>query len=199
MLVTWKSHLCGGGLESSIKEAIDDHADAQGAMNAPARKNKKGNIWDETTAFLQQKQMFWRNCSDGQHLFGSGKEQQKMRKYFGRRSVGSFTSLCSSRMIMSRRNSARVHMERVQCVSPRLVSWPSSDVRGGGGGVSPLVSRHDAPPSPSVERCVYVCACARFIYPRDRGGRVACTTRPSTISTDPQLGGGRRGVVGCAF
>ena len=89
-VMTWKSHLCGGGLESSTKEAIDVHVDAQGAMNAPARKNKKGNIWDEITVFLQQKQMFWRNCSDGQHLFGSGKEQQKMRKYCSKKVGGEF-------------------------------------------------------------------------------------------------------------
>ena len=29
---------------------------------------------------------------------------------------------------------------------------------------------------------MYVCACARFIYPRDRGGRVVHATRPSTTS-----------------
>ena len=43
------------GLENRTKQAIDDHADAQGAMNAAARKKKKGVIWNEITVFLQQK------------------------------------------------------------------------------------------------------------------------------------------------
>ena len=57
----------------------------QGAMNDKARKNKKANIWNEITVFLQQKQSFWRDGREGQHLFGSGKEQQKMRKYCGKK------------------------------------------------------------------------------------------------------------------
>jgi len=89
-VMTWKSHLCGGGLENSTKEAIDDHFDAQGAMNAPARKKKKVNVLNGITVFLQQKQMSWRNFSDGQHLFGSGKEQPKMKKYFGKKAGGEF-------------------------------------------------------------------------------------------------------------
>ena len=90
-VMTLKSHLCGSGLENRIKQAIDDHLDAQGAMNAAARKKKKKvNIWNEITVFLQQKQIFWRDGREGQHLFGSGKEQQKMRKYCGKKVGGDF-------------------------------------------------------------------------------------------------------------
>ena len=84
-VMTWKSHLCGSGLENCIKHAIIDHVDAMGAMTLPERKKKKSDIWIETTVFLQRKGMKWRNCPDGQHLFGSGKEQQKMRKYCGKK------------------------------------------------------------------------------------------------------------------
>ena len=61
-------------------------------MTASARKNKKGNIWDEITVFLQQKKMFWRNCPDGQHLFGSSGKggQQQMKKYCGKKVGGEF-------------------------------------------------------------------------------------------------------------
>ena len=83
-VMTWKSHLCGVGLENRIKQAIGDHPDAQGAMTAEAYKKKKLNIWDQIAVFLKDKEMRWRNCPDGQHLFGSGKEQQKMRKYCGK-------------------------------------------------------------------------------------------------------------------
>ena len=89
----WEASLCGSGLENSTKEAIIGHVDAQGATNAPARKNKKVGIWNEITVFLQQKKKFWRNCPDGQHLFGSGKEQQKMRKYCGKKVGGKFCIL----------------------------------------------------------------------------------------------------------
>ena len=51
----WEASLCGSGLENSTKEAIIGHVDAQGAMNASARKNKKVGIWNEITVFLQQK------------------------------------------------------------------------------------------------------------------------------------------------
>ena len=53
--MTWRSHLCGVGLENSTKEAIDDHLDAQGAMTAAAYKKKKVNIWDQITVFLKDK------------------------------------------------------------------------------------------------------------------------------------------------
>ena len=88
--MTWKNHLCGSGLSNSIKDAISDHVDAQGAMNDKACKNKKANIWNEITVFLQQKKMFWRKGREGQHLFTSDKEQQKMRKYCGKKVGGEF-------------------------------------------------------------------------------------------------------------
>ena len=64
------------------------------------------------------------------------------------------------------------------------------------GPLSSVATTHHHPP-PSVERCV--CVRVRASYsPRDRGGRVACTTRPSTTSIPiPTRGDG--GVVGCAF
>ena len=65
-VMTWKSHLCGGGLESSIKEAIDDHADAQGAMNASARKNKKGASGMKSPSFFNRN-----TCSGAIVLTGS--------------------------------------------------------------------------------------------------------------------------------
>jgi hypothetical protein len=89
-VMTWKNHLCGGGLLNSIKDAISDHVDAQGAMNDKASKNKKANILNEITVFLQKKKMFWREGREGQHLFTSDKEQQKMRKYCGKKVGGEF-------------------------------------------------------------------------------------------------------------
>ena len=46
-----------------------------------------------------------------------------------------------------------------------------------------------------------VCTCVRVraSYPRDRGGRVVHATRPSTISTEPQLGGDDGGWWGVYF
>ena len=76
-VMTWKNHLCGGGLENSIKEAIDDHLDAQGAMNAAARKKKKVNIWNEITVFLQQKQMFWRDGQGGSIFSGPARSNRR--------------------------------------------------------------------------------------------------------------------------
>ena len=89
-VMTWKNHLCGSGLSNSTKDAISDHVDAQGAMNDKACKNKKANIWNEITVFLQQKKIFWREGWEGQHLFTSDKEQQKMRKYCGKKVGGEF-------------------------------------------------------------------------------------------------------------
>ena len=74
----WEAPLCGIGLKKAINQGIEDHLAEQGAMTASARKNKKVNIWNDITVFLRSKGWNWRN---EQHLFGSGKEQQKMRKY----------------------------------------------------------------------------------------------------------------------
>ena len=85
-MVMWEAPLCGSGLENSIKEAIDDHLNEQGAMTAAACKKKKANIWDQITVFHQCKEMRW--CGDQQkqmHLFGSGQEQKKMKKYCGKK------------------------------------------------------------------------------------------------------------------
>ena len=64
-----------------------DHADAQGAMTAPARKNKKVNILNDITVFLRTKGWKWHN---EQHLFSAGKEQHRMRKYCGKKVGGEF-------------------------------------------------------------------------------------------------------------
>ena len=89
-MVIWEASLCGSGLEKSTKEAIGDHLDAQGAMNAAEYKKKKVNIWNDITVFLQRKEMRWRGDHHHKqtHLFGSGKEQQKMEKYCGGKKVG---------------------------------------------------------------------------------------------------------------
>ena len=87
--MTWKSHLCGGGLEKSIKDSIKDHLDAQGAMTAAVYKKKELHICNDITVFLKDKEMRWRDGrGDRQHLFGSGKEKQEMRKYCGKKVGG---------------------------------------------------------------------------------------------------------------
>ena len=83
-VMTWKATLCGIGLENTIKGAIDNHVDAQGAMKDKDRKSKKVNIWNEITVFLQQKKRFWRGDKKTyqQHLCSdSDGKQQKMGKY----------------------------------------------------------------------------------------------------------------------
>ena len=81
-VMMWQSSLCGGGLETSIKEAIGDHLNTQGAMTVAEYNKKKANIWNDITVFLRSKGWNWRN---EQHLFGSGKEQQKMKKHCGKK------------------------------------------------------------------------------------------------------------------
>ena len=83
----WDASLCGVGLESSIKEAIDDHLDAQGAMSASAHKKKKVNIGNDITVFLRTKGWKWQ---PEQHLFSTDKEQIRMRKYCGKKVGGEF-------------------------------------------------------------------------------------------------------------
>ena len=55
-------------------------------MTAAECKKKEVNIWNDITVFLQRKEMRWRGDHHKQaHLFGSGKEQQKMKKYCGKK------------------------------------------------------------------------------------------------------------------
>jgi len=90
-MMMWEAHLCGSGLEKSIKDAIEDHLVAQGAMPAAECNKKKVNIWNDITVFLQRKEMRWRGDQQKQtHLFGSGKEQKKMKKYCGKKVGGEF-------------------------------------------------------------------------------------------------------------
>ena len=51
-------------------------------MTAAEHNKKKVNIWNDITVFLRSKGWNWRN---EQHLFGSGKEQQKMKKHCGKK------------------------------------------------------------------------------------------------------------------
>ena len=81
-VMTWNASLCGAGLENSIKEAIDDHLDAQGALNASAHKKKKANISNDITVFLRTKGWIWQK---EQHLFSTDNEQIRMRKYCGKK------------------------------------------------------------------------------------------------------------------
>ena len=85
--MTWNASLCGLGLENKIKEAIDDHLDAQGAMNASAHKKKKENISNGITVFLRTKGWKWQKV---QHLFSIDDEQIRMRKYCGKKVGGEF-------------------------------------------------------------------------------------------------------------
>jgi len=86
-VMTWNASLCGAGLENKIKEAIDDHLDAQGAMNASAHKKKKVNISNDITVFLRTKGWKWQKV---QHLFSIDDEQIRMRKYCGKKVGGEF-------------------------------------------------------------------------------------------------------------
>ena len=87
-VMTWNASLCGVGLENSIKEAIDDHLDAQGAMNASARKKKKVNIWNDITVFLRNK---WLDVATESSIFSVRQgANQKMRKYCGKKVGGEF-------------------------------------------------------------------------------------------------------------
>ena len=86
-VMTWNASLCGAGLENKIKEAIDDHLDAQGAMNASAHKKKKENISNDITVFLRTKGWKWQKV---QHLFSIDDEQIRMRKYCGKKVGGEF-------------------------------------------------------------------------------------------------------------
>ena len=88
-------------------------------MTASARKKKKVNISNDITVFLRTKGWIWHS---EQHLFSTDKEQIRMRKYCGKKVGGDYIILMLKPDDASRRNSARVRMERVQCVSPRLVS-----------------------------------------------------------------------------
>ena len=81
-VVMWEASLCGNGLETSIKEATGDHLHTQGAMTASAHNKRKVNIWNDITVFLRTKGWNWRN---EQHLFGSSKDQQKMKKHCGKK------------------------------------------------------------------------------------------------------------------
>jgi hypothetical protein len=93
-MMMWEAHLCGSGLEKSIKDAIEDHLVAQGAMPAAECNKKKVNIWNDITVFLQRKEMRWRGDQQKQtHLFGSGKEQKKMKKYCGKKVGGDYIIL----------------------------------------------------------------------------------------------------------
>ena len=84
-MMMWRPDLCGSGLENSIKQGVDDHLDEQGAMTAAARKKKATNIMHNIELFLKRKGIRWRGGMEGQHLFGSGKDQKKMRKYCGKK------------------------------------------------------------------------------------------------------------------
>ena len=53
--------------------------------------------------------------------------------------------------------------------------------------LSSVATTHHHPPR--LWRDVCTCVRVRASYPRDRGGRVVHATRPSTTSTEPQLGG----------
>jgi hypothetical protein len=81
-VMTWTISLCGIGLYNKIMEAIDDHLDAQGALNASAHKKKKVNISNDITVFLRTKGWKWQK---EQHLFSADDEQFKMRKYCGKK------------------------------------------------------------------------------------------------------------------
>ena len=81
-VMTWTIALCGIGLYNKIMEAIDDHLDAQGALNASAHKKKKVNISNDITVFLRTKGWKWQK---EQHLFSTDDEQIRMRKYCGKK------------------------------------------------------------------------------------------------------------------
>ena len=81
-VMTWAISLCGIGLYNKIMEAIDDHLDAQGALNASAHKKKKANISNDITVFLRTKGWIWQK---EQHLFSTDDEQIRMRKYCGKK------------------------------------------------------------------------------------------------------------------
>jgi len=81
-VMTWTISLCGIGLYNKIMEAIDDHLDAQGALNASAHKKKKANISNDITVFLRTKGWIWQK---EQHLFSTDDEQIRMRKYCGKK------------------------------------------------------------------------------------------------------------------
>ena len=86
-VMTWTISLCGIGLYNKIMEAIDDHLDAQGALNASAHKKKKVNISNDITVFLRTKGWKWQK---EQHLFSTDDEQIRMRKYCGKKVGGEF-------------------------------------------------------------------------------------------------------------
>ena len=86
-VMTWNASLCGLGLYNKIMEAIDDHLDAQGALNASAHKKKKANISNDITVFLRTKGWKWQK---EQHLFSTDDEQIRMRKYCGKKVGGEF-------------------------------------------------------------------------------------------------------------
>ena len=89
-VMTWTISLCGIGLYNKIMEAIDDHLDAQGALNASAHKKKKANISNDITVFLRTKGLKWHS---EQHLFSTDKEQIRMRKYCGKKVGGDYIIL----------------------------------------------------------------------------------------------------------
>ena len=76
-MMMWEAHLCGSGLGKSIKDAIEDHLVAQGAMPAAECNKKKVNIWNEITVFLQQKQMFWRDGQGGSIFSGPARSNRR--------------------------------------------------------------------------------------------------------------------------
>ena len=89
-VMTWTISLCGIGLYNKIMEAIDDHLDAQGALNASAHKKKKVNISNDITVFLRTKGWIWQK---EQHLFSTDNEQIRMRKYCGKKVGGDYIIL----------------------------------------------------------------------------------------------------------
>jgi len=89
-VMTWTISLCGIGLYNKIMEAIDDHLDAQGALNASAHKKKKANISNDITVFLRTKGWIWQK---EQHLFSTDNEQIRMRKYCGKKVGGDYIIL----------------------------------------------------------------------------------------------------------
>ena len=84
-MMIWEAPLCGIGLKKAIKEAIDFHVDAQGAITPAECKKKKANIWDQITVFLRR--IGWNWLSDT-HLFMDGPNQRKMNLYCGKKIDG---------------------------------------------------------------------------------------------------------------
>ena len=59
-MMIWEASLCGSGLEKNIKEAIDDHLDAQGAMNAAEYKKEGEHMeWHHRLSATQRNALAW--------------------------------------------------------------------------------------------------------------------------------------------